>query len=109
MIAAIRVRGTVGVSKGIKDTMDMLGLKRPNSMALLPDSSAGMLRKAKDYLTWGELSEEIEKEIKSRHKDKKVVFLKPPKKGFRSKKAAWPKGDLGYRGEKINELIKRMM
>ncbi len=41
---------------------------------------------------------------------KKVFRLHPPKKGYRStKKSVAEGGDLGYRGEKINELILRMM
>jgi large subunit ribosomal protein L30 len=35
--------------------------------------------------------------------------LTPPSKGFKSVKEHWPKGDLGYRGKEINELLKRMI
>ncbi|MCS7093789.1 MAG: 50S ribosomal protein L30 [Candidatus Aenigmarchaeota archaeon] len=35
--------------------------------------------------------------------------LRPPSKGLKSIKEHWPKGDLGYRGKEINELIKRMI
>ncbi|MEM5801961.1 MAG: 50S ribosomal protein L30 [Candidatus Aenigmatarchaeota archaeon] len=35
--------------------------------------------------------------------------LTPPSKGFKSIKEYYPKGDLGYRGKEINELIERMM
>ncbi len=38
-----------------------------------------------------------------------VFRLTPPSKGFKSVKEHWPKGDLGYRGEEINELIERMI
>jgi len=38
-----------------------------------------------------------------------VFRLTPPSKGFKSIKEHWPKGDLGYRGKEINELIKRMI
>jgi large subunit ribosomal protein L30 len=38
-----------------------------------------------------------------------VFRLTPPSKGFKSVKEHWPKGDLGYRGKEINELIKRMI
>ena len=44
--------------------------------------------------------------------DAKSVFrLHPPSKGFKGKvkKAYGMGGELGYRGEKINELIKRMI
>lgn len=35
--------------------------------------------------------------------------LTPPSKGFKSLKECWPEGDLGYRGKKINELLRRMI
>ena len=38
-----------------------------------------------------------------------VFRLRPPKKGLKSIKHPWPKGDLGYRGEAINELLERMI
>ncbi len=39
-----------------------------------------------------------------------VFRLSPPSKGFRhSIKSHFPKGELGYRGEKINELLERMI
>ena len=40
---------------------------------------------------------------------KPVFRLSPPSKGYRSTKIIYPKGSLGYRGEKINELLKRMI
>jgi len=38
-----------------------------------------------------------------------VFRLTPPSKGFKSIKKHFPKGDLGHRGEKINELLERMI
>jgi large subunit ribosomal protein L30 len=40
---------------------------------------------------------------------KPVLRLRPPSKGFKSTRLPWPKGDLGYRGKEINELLRRMM
>jgi large subunit ribosomal protein L30 len=40
---------------------------------------------------------------------KPVFRLSPPSKGYKSTKVLFPRGSLGYRGEKINELIKRMI
>jgi large subunit ribosomal protein L30 len=40
---------------------------------------------------------------------KPVFRLTPPSKGFKSTKTQFPKGDLGYRGKEINELIMRMI
>ena len=99
----------------------------------------GMLDAVKHYATWGEISQEtLEKLIFKRGRllgDKRIdgneakkiaeriiknnslkelkikpVFrLSPPSKGLRSVKISYPKGDLGYRGEKIEGLIKRML
>ncbi len=58
--AAIRVRGHSGVRHEVEDTMRMLRLTRANHCVILPetDEIKGMLMKAKDYITWGEVSEE---------------------------------------------------
>jgi large subunit ribosomal protein L30 len=60
MIAAIRVRGTTGVKGEIADTMKMLRLNRINHAVILDENPSykGMLQKAKDYITWGEINEE---------------------------------------------------
>ena len=57
MIIALRVRGRTGIKEDIADTLDMLRLTRINHAVLLPenDSYLGMLRKGKDYITWGEI------------------------------------------------------
>ena len=101
----------------------------------------GMIKKVKDYVTWGEIADEmlkkliekrgrlvgnkkidpkdVEKILKKIKKMKNLakdvpeiepVFrLNPPRKGHGSIKIHYPKGALGYRGEKINELIERML
>jgi large subunit ribosomal protein L30 len=65
MIAAVRVRGRTGVNKDINDTMSMLKLTRINHLVLLDPNPSynGMLVKAKDYITWGEISEETISQI----------------------------------------------
>lgn len=40
---------------------------------------------------------------------KPVFRLHPPRKGYRHIKRPYPKGALGYRKEKINELLRRMV
>jgi large subunit ribosomal protein L30 len=47
--------------------------------------------------------------LKDFEKIKPVFRLTPPSKGFKSIKEAYPKGDLGYRKQEINELIERMI
>jgi len=99
---------------------------------------AGMLNKIKDLVTWGEIDDVVlmemaEKkgiEYQGRLKDNKEKYnynkiievngkkynkmfrLNPPQKGFGRKGVKLPfklGGALGYRGEKMNDLIRRML
>ncbi|MBN1110012.1 MAG: 50S ribosomal protein L30 [Methanomassiliicoccales archaeon] len=58
--AVVRVRGHSGVRVEVEDTMHMLHLTRANHCVVLPETEEikGMLQKAKDHITWGEVSEE---------------------------------------------------
>ena len=60
MIAALRVRGRTGVKRDIQETMSMLNLTRINHMVLINTNPSydGMLKKAKDYITWGDVDAE---------------------------------------------------
>ncbi|MFQ5908065.1 MAG: 50S ribosomal protein L30 [Thermoplasmata archaeon] len=60
-VAAVRVRGGVRVRKDIADTLRMLRLHRPNHCVVVPrrDTYLGMLQKAKDFITWGEVDGEV--------------------------------------------------
>jgi len=53
----------------------------------------------------------IANKIKMKDFEKIKLFfrLTPPSKGFKSVKKHYPRGDLGYRGKEINELLERMM
>jgi len=111
-LAVVRIRSAIGARKEVVDTLMMLGLKRTNSLAVVDatESYRGMLQKVKDYVTWGEVSEEMLGDLKNRCSDLKGMGLSPPRGGFRSVKRSWGnRGDLGYRGEEINELIRRML
>jgi len=152
MFAVVRIRGTAQVRKTIEDTLNFLRLKRVNNCVIIPETKeyTGMLKKAKDYITWGNINKEtltkliqnrckilgdkkidekLLKEItdfdsfekfsealikeKTKLKDykqiKQVFKLNPPRHGFKAAKLPFPKGDLGNRKEKINELIERMI
>ncbi len=56
----IRVRGQADVNYNISYTMDLLNLTRVNHCVVVPENitSKGMLQKAKDYVTWGEINQE---------------------------------------------------
>ncbi len=138
-IAIVQVRGVAKTPYPIKDTLRLLGLRGKNCCVLREASPViiGMARKSKDYVTWGEVSPETIAELvarrgreflgrlqdsKKKYKYNCLTFgkrqylpyfcLNPPRKGFGRKgiKVAYAAGGaLGYRGEKINDLLKRMM
>ncbi len=119
-LAVIRIRGKTGVKRPIADTMAMLHLDSKNKMVVLPSTPEfqGMIKKIKDFTTYGEVSDEVLKELSGKRKnltpDSKIMSftLAPPIGGFERKgtKVTFSKkGALGYRADKINDLIKRMM
>jgi large subunit ribosomal protein L30 len=150
--AVIRVRGIPDVNRDVEATMKMLNITRVNHCSVVPenDTTKGMLQKAKDYITWGEIDEETLTEmIKVRGRlsgdaritdeflaensefktvgmlskailgdyrlrdiegAKPVFRLHPPKKGYEGNKRSYRNGGaLGYRGNAINDLIRRML
>lgn len=116
MYAVVRVRGSVKTNPKTEHTLRLLRLNSVNNCVLVPKrpDMQGMLELAKDFITWGEISEGmLERMIEKRgggKKDLKIVFrLTPPSKGHRPIKSPYPKGACGYRGEKINELLERMI
>ena len=137
MLAVVLVRSMIGMKPDLRRTLSLLRLNRKNHCVILRNDKKiiGMLKKVKDYITWGEISDEtlrlliekrgrlpgnrkvptekideIVKEVKEgKIKTIKPVFrLHPPRKGWKSLKKAYPYGALGYRG-KMDELIKRMI
>ena len=65
----IRARSDRGVTRKIRETMAMLNLTRVNHATIVMDNPSyrGMLKKSKDYITWGEVdAKTIEKLIKER-------------------------------------------
>jgi len=128
--AVIRIRGGTKYNPKVRDTFRMLNLNNQHNMVFVPVTSnyIGMLRVVKDYVTWGEVSPEIMQKFKSTNKtdnnldnkpgskpvgsNKKIFRLKPPKGGYERKgiKISYTAGGaLGYRKDKINELITKMM
>ena len=150
--AVIRVRGSCEVNRDVEYTMNIMNLTRVNHCSIVPDNEVtrGMLQKAKDFITWGEVDETVlaemirirgrlegdkmitdaylteKTEFKSveemakaiingyRMKDieavKPLFRLHPPVKGYEGIKRSYRnRGALGYRGEAINDLIKRML
>lgn len=56
-IAVIRLRSSIGLHQDVKDTLLTLNLTRVNHAVVIDKRSTylGMLQKAKDAITWGEL------------------------------------------------------
>jgi len=122
-LAVVMIRGLVGIKFDIKKTLEMLRLRKKNVCVVIDDtpSNRGMLIKAKDYITWGEIDDAtykslLEKRGKKDPKDPKKMKpffnLSPPRKGFERKGVKKPfsvGGALGNRKEKINDLIMRMI
>ena len=159
LYAIIRIRGRADVPPGVKKTLQLLRLHKKFHCVVYPADQPGlkgMLQKAKDWITWGEidyqtlvellkhrgrtlgdkpLTDEFVDEKLGRYGVKggieglakalmegkiklhkleiiKPVFrLHPPRGGFKksTKRPYNDGGELGYRGEAINELIKRML
>jgi len=153
MIAVIRLKGNAGMPVGLRKTYELLRLYRKFHCRVIPNTPEyiGMLAKARDSATWGEVDKEtckmllekrgrlpgnqrltadylknklnltidqfveeilsFKKQLKDLPGLKLYFKLTPPVRGFESKgvKEQYSLGgSLGYRKEKINELIKRM-
>ncbi|MFQ6127646.1 MAG: 50S ribosomal protein L30 [Thermoplasmata archaeon] len=151
--AVVRIRGTVGVAGDIAATLKILRLNKPNHCVIVPKHPEyeGMLQKAKDYLTWGEIQPEVlarmlitrgstagkgkindayvkkhskyrsviafakavakeEELLSSLNGLKPVIRLHPPIRGYEGIKRPYSLGgSLGYRGQKINDLLLKML
>src|SRR5271157_3470992 len=134
LLAVVRVRGTVKVRQSIVEMLNRLKLKRVNNLVLItatPDY-VGMVKKSKDFVTYGEISEETlsklfkSKEIEVKEADVKSLMsgektvkdleigmpirMHPPKHGYEGIKKGYGEGGaLGNRGAEINKLIARML
>lgn len=151
----VRARSDRKVERKIKETMHFLNLTRVNHAVIIPEREqfAGMLQKAKDYVTWGEVDAAMVATMlrergrligdhpvtdaavaaetdfadidafaaaiaagdatpKDMPSLKRVFRLHPPRgaKGWGGLKRSFVTGGaLGNRGEKIGELVERML
>lgn len=152
LLAVIRLKGKINVNYKIQATLNMLNVRRTNYMTLIPSTPSylGMLKKARNFITWGEINQDVLRHVlekrgevtgrkkltnkhlkefseyptinalsKALHKGevalgeipevKKFFRLHPARKGYRGIKKGFAEGgEVGYRGEAINELIVRM-
>ena len=133
-LAAVRIRGIVGVRHDIRQTLELLHLHKKNFCGVYKDTPTfrGMLTKAKDYITWGTVDEptirllhekrgepykgDPEKKGKfltfDNKKFKPFFRLHPPRGGFEKKGIKTPYtlgGALGDRKADINRLVSQMV
>jgi large subunit ribosomal protein L30 len=68
MYAVVRIRGGINLRKEIKDTLRMLRLTRVNHCVLVREDPKveGMIRKVKDFVTWGEIGDKTLENLVSR-------------------------------------------
>jgi len=128
----------VKIDKKIKDTFEKLRLRRKYSCVVLNPSKEqiGMIKKLENFVAFGNINKEVLEKLidargqkinKSKKIDSKKVIedlekgkryedlglkpffrLHPPRGGIKSK-IHFPRGVLGNHGEKINELVLRML
>jgi large subunit ribosomal protein L30 len=120
-LAIILIRGVINAKEDIISTIDKFMLRQKLACAVVPLTPANKhaALKCKDYITFGEISEETYRELvaKRGEKDsagklKKYFRLHPPRGGFEKRGVKIPYGlggALGHRGDKMNELIRKML
>jgi large subunit ribosomal protein L30 len=138
MICLIRIRGQVKLDRDVKETLDRLRLRRKYACVVINPNKEqiGMIKKLRDFVALGNINndtfkkliehrgkridkkktidskkiiEDLEKGKKYEELNLKPFFrLHPPRGGIDSKQH-FPKGILGDNGEKINELVLRML
>jgi len=141
VFAVVRLRGSATTEKDVEDANIKLKLAKVYNCTVIPADGTykGMLHKAEQRITWGEVSEAVLSRLlekRGRNEDgsridpkkaksladkilkektlkglgiKTVFKLSPPSGGLKSIRLHYPVGDLGYRGEKINKLLERMI
>jgi len=136
MILAIRISGQVEMRKDFAETLFRMRMRKKYSAVLIKETEASkpLIQSVRNFIAYGPidqktLEELISKRGKSLSKTKvdakraaeiimkdgiekagiKPFFrLHPPRKGINSK-VHYPKGVLGDNGDKINELVRRML
>ena len=112
MIAVVRVRGSIKLTRPLLDTFKMLKLLKKNHCVILEDNiqTRTMVKKVEPYVTWGDVDDKTTESLKK--KGDKIFRLGPPRKGYGRKGVKMPytlKGAYGDRKEQINDLITRMI
>jgi len=104
-LVAVKIRGSIDAKRGIQKTIQSLSLTKTNKAIVMEntDSNQGMLRKAKDYIAYGEVSDETAEKVSEK------VHLSSPSGGFKSTKRQYHQGgSLGKRDD-METLLGKML
>ena len=138
MICIIRIKGTVGLERGVVETLSRLRLRKKYSCVIIDPKKEdlGMIKKVANFVAFGKIKKDVFEEViekrgqiidKTKKIDSKKIAdellkgkkyeelnlkpffrLHPPRKGIKSK-LHFPRGVLGDNKEKINDLVLRML
>ncbi|MBW3013138.1 uL30 family ribosomal protein [Candidatus Woesearchaeota archaeon] len=113
-IAVVLIRSPIGVRHDMKMTLRLLNLFNQHNCIVVDDTpiNMGMVKKLKDFVTFGPVSEETIKMLEKKNKiGEKTYKLDPPKGGFERKGIKMPYGKGGALGQRDNmdNLIKKMI
>lgn len=115
MIAAVRVRGPVDVPPKAATTMENLNLTKKHQIVVFEESDSikGMMNIAKDFIAFGEISDEtieaLEEKKGSEIESGDVFDCRPPKKGFKNTRMQYGQGGTLGNHEEIDDLVMRMV
>lgn len=111
MIAAVTIRGQVTARKTVKKTLKLLKMNKKFSLRIFEDEKyLSMLKKAQNYVMYGEISKELKEEIVKKFGEKYVYHIHPPIGGFKkSIKQNYPAGETGRRNKQDMEYYIRRM
>ena len=134
MYAVTRVRGIPDRNANVSTILEQTGLDKRNSMVLMPETEEieGMIKKVKDVVTYGRVSEEFIEELQDMEDVSDLVekadsgeislselrdegfstrfSMNSPSKGYRNTKRQYKQGgSLGFRkNHEIEQLLNRM-
>ena len=113
MIAAVKVRSSIDAPEEARKAMETLGLEKPNQVVFFEEDEAiiGNMEKAKDFITFGEASEEVIEEFEDRYSDVEhgtTVDARPPSGGYSDTKRGVNQGGSLGRRKSMDSLLERM-
>ena len=110
----MRIAGKCKMQKKHEETLKRLKLQKKYSSRFIDDKDKvlmGMVESVKDVVAYGKIDPKLEKEMieKRGSKDSPVLFLHPPRGGFKkTTKERYPKGIRGHNPD-IAKFAEKML